>query len=92
MFMSEFVFQYYVFVCLVTFASYAYDKLSAVRGFRRVPELRLQLLALFGGWPGALLGQMVFRHKTAKRSFQVWFWIVAFANVCVTLGLAQLFS
>ncbi|MGV8663884.1 DUF1294 domain-containing protein, partial [Pseudomonas aeruginosa] len=27
-----------------------------------------------GGWPGALVAQQVFRHKTRKLSFQLVFW------------------
>ncbi len=48
---------------------------------RRVPEKTLHLLALFGGWPGALMGQRVFRHKTQKFGFRIVFWL------CVTLHL-----
>ncbi|WP_255353037.1 DUF1294 domain-containing protein, partial [Arsukibacterium sp. MJ3] len=29
----------------------------------------MQLLALFGGWPGALLAQQYLRHKSNKKPF-----------------------
>ncbi|MCE7524423.1 DUF1294 domain-containing protein [Alloalcanivorax xenomutans] len=35
----------------------------------------------WGGWPGALLAQRVFRHKTRKTSFQVVFYLVVAANL-----------
>lgn len=64
-----------VFSCLC-FAMYGYDKWRAKREGWRVPEKTLQWLALLGGWPGAWLGQQVFRHKTRKRVFQAVFWCI----------------
>jgi uncharacterized membrane protein YsdA (DUF1294 family) len=46
-----------------------------------VPERTLHLLALLGGWPGAILGQRHFRHKTRKVSFLFAFWAVV---VCIS--------
>ena len=31
---------------------------------------------LLGGWPGALLAQQMFRHKTRKLSYQLSFWLI----------------
>ncbi|MFP5341147.1 MAG: DUF1294 domain-containing protein, partial [Gammaproteobacteria bacterium] len=31
---------------------------------------------LAGGWPGALVAQQVFRHKTRKLSYQLTFWLI----------------
>ncbi|TGP13701.1 DUF1294 domain-containing protein, partial [Mesorhizobium sp. M1D.F.Ca.ET.231.01.1.1] len=39
-----------------------------------------QLLAFAGGWPGALLGQALFRHKHRKAAFQWAFWLCVLAN------------
>ena len=58
------------------FLSYRSDKRSAQSGEWRVPETTLHLIALSGGWPGAFLAQRIFRHKTAKLSFQIVFWII----------------
>ena len=41
-----------------------------------VAVIVLHLLGLFGGWPGAYLGQRWFRHKSSKISFQVLFWLI----------------
>jgi uncharacterized membrane protein YsdA (DUF1294 family)/cold shock CspA family protein len=65
---------------LVTFFAYALDKSAAQNQRHRTSENRLFLLGLVGGWPGALIAQRVFRHKTRKRSFQVVFWMTVFLN------------
>ena len=55
---------YLAAVNLVTFTVYGVDKAKARRGAWRVPEKTLFLLPLLGGSVGALLGMLVFRHKT----------------------------
>lgn len=61
-------------VSAFAFFAYRSDKRRAEAGAWRVPEATLHLLSLLGGWPGALLAQRAYRHKTAKLSFQVVFW------------------
>lgn len=65
---------------LVTFCAYGWDKVAAMRGSRRNSEPALHLLALVGGWPGALAGQLLFRHKSRKTSFRVCFWLTVLVN------------
>ncbi len=60
----------------VAFALYGYDKKRARTGERRIPEKVLHASELLGGWPGALLAQQVFRHKTRKLSYQSAFWLI----------------
>jgi uncharacterized membrane protein YsdA (DUF1294 family) len=67
---------YVIAISTATFFVYRHDKLSALSGGWRTPEATLHFLELSGGWPGAFIAQRYFRHKTAKRSFQVSFWIV----------------
>ena len=55
---------------LIAVLQMAIDKRRAVKQQRRIPESQLITPALFGGFPGVLLGMMLFRHKTKKRSFQ----------------------
>lgn len=71
----------YLVVSVLTFAMYAYDKSAARRSAQRIPENTLHMLALLGGWPGALFAQQRLRHKSIKRSFQVVFWITLLINV-----------
>ncbi len=73
---------------LCTFGAYGIDKRRAQTGNRRIPEKTLQFLALVGGWPGALVGQQVFRHKTQKLSFQLVFWMVVVLHLGLVGGVA----
>jgi uncharacterized membrane protein YsdA (DUF1294 family)/cold shock CspA family protein len=71
---------------IVAFAAYWIDKDAARAGRWRTQESTLHLLALIGGWPGALMAQWRLRHKSAKLSFLVVFWITVLLN-CGALGL-----
>jgi uncharacterized membrane protein YsdA (DUF1294 family) len=66
---------------VVTYIVYALDKNAARRRRHRVAERTLHLLALVGGWPGALIAQRLLRHKTHKRRFLALFWLTAIAHV-----------
>ena len=68
---------------VVCFTAYGLDKRRAANGSRRIPEQTLHILALLGGWPGALLGQRQFRHKTKKLSFLIVFWCIVVLHVAV---------
>lgn len=75
----------YAVMSLATFIAYAYDKSSARNRRWRTQERYLHLMSLFGGWPGALIAQRLFRHKTAKMEFLVTFWLSVVVN-CAALG------
>ncbi|HPU50841.1 MAG TPA: cold shock and DUF1294 domain-containing protein [Burkholderiaceae bacterium] len=71
----------YLAASLIAFVVYAVDKSAARRGGQRVPEASLHLLALAGGWPGALLAQQFLRHKSTKAEFRSVFWGTVIINV-----------
>lgn len=75
----------YLVISLMTFMAYALDKSAARFGQRRTPENTLFLYGLAGGWPGAIVAQQFFRHKSNKRTFQTRFWLTVLFN-CVALG------
>jgi len=75
----------YFLVSCVAYLAYFLDKVAAVNGRWRTSEGTLHLLSLVGGWPGALLAQRTFRHKTQKRSFQATYWVTVALN-CVAFG------
>lgn len=59
------------------------DKRRARRGRGRVPEAAFHALTLVGGWPGALLGFLLARHKTRKARFLLPFLLCSLANVAL---------
>ena len=68
---------------LLTFVAFGIDKRQAMRGKWRIAEATLHLLALAGGWPGALTGQRLFRHKTRKARFQLITWTMVLLHLAV---------
>ena len=61
---------YFVWVAactMTTFIMYGLDKLLAKLRSARIPEFILQFLTILGGFPGAWLGMVLFRHKTNLR-------------------------
>jgi uncharacterized membrane protein YsdA (DUF1294 family) len=73
---------------LVCFIAYGLDKRRAANGGRRVSERTLHLLAFLGGWPGALIGQRQFRHKTQKAPFRIIFWLLVVAHIGIVCAVA----
>ena len=67
---------------LLAFVLFGIDKRRAVRDQPRISERTLLLTALLGGWPGSVIGAVVFRHKTVKVSFRT------LHNLIVTAHLA----
>lgn len=66
----------YPCVSLISLLLYWQDKQQARNQAWRTPEKVLHASELLGGWPGALLAQQLFRHKTRKLSFQLTFWAI----------------
>lgn len=83
------VLAFCLFMSLVTYFVYSVDKARAKDDEWRVSEGTLHLLALIGGWPGALLAQRRLRHKVRKPSFMIVFWLTVAGNVAgaILLGL-----
>ena len=72
---------------VVSVIAYAWDKSAASRGGQRLSENSLHLISLLGGWPGALIAQRLFRHKTKKREFRAVFWITVLVNIALVTWL-----
>lgn len=78
---------FYGVASVVTFLVYQADKTASKKGHWRIPEATLHLLALIGGWPGALFAQQILRHKTRKQPFRFIFWITVILNLCALVWL-----
>jgi uncharacterized membrane protein YsdA (DUF1294 family) len=80
----------YAGASLLCFALYAIDKSAARAGRDRISESMLLSVGFVGGWPGAIVAQQLFRHKTAKLTFRIRFWISVVANVALFAWVALL--
>ena len=79
----------YMAASAITFLAYALDKSAARQGNWRTQESTLHILALAGGWPGALVAQQVLRHKSTKAEFRAAFWVTVVLNVAGFVGLCS---
>lgn len=77
----------YAAMSIICYLTYWWDKRKAQAGQWRIKESTLQLMALLGGWPGALLAQSYLRHKSQKRAFLAVFYLAALANISAVLWL-----
>lgn len=73
----------------ITFFAYGLDKSAARTRRWRTQESTLHLLELLAGWPGALIAQGSFRHKTRKTSFQFVFCCAVAINLGALAWLSQ---
>lgn len=73
----------YLLFSALAFGLYAHDKRQARSDGQRIPEKVLHGAELLGGWPGALLAQQAFRHKTRKLSYQLVFWAIVLLHELV---------
>lgn len=75
------VLVYIIVINLVAFIAMGIDKDRAKKKKWRIPEKRLFFYAIIGGGVGGCLGMGFFRHKTKHWYFQVFFPLIAFAQL-----------
>lgn len=63
---------YIIIINFISLLIYGIDKWLAKKNKYRVSERILFILSFFGGALGALLGMLLFRHKTKKIYFYIW--------------------
>ncbi|WP_162242506.1 MULTISPECIES: cold shock and DUF1294 domain-containing protein [unclassified Microcella] len=85
--MPAWVIALYGGLSLASALLYWSDKRNAMTGGWRTPESTLHLVAFAGGWPGAIVAQHLWRHKTVKPGFRAVFWSIVALNM---LALAVL--
>jgi uncharacterized membrane protein YsdA (DUF1294 family) len=73
---------------LWTLLQFGFDKWRARQpGARRIPESTLLWTSALGGWPGGLLGILLFHHKSAKPSFLFKFALAFFVWAAFVAGV-----
>ena len=77
----------YLFLVLniVGFILIGYDKFLAKNHKSRIPEKTLLTVVLIGGTIGSGLAMLIFRHKTAKKSYLSKFWSVTVLQILIGL-------
>jgi uncharacterized membrane protein YsdA (DUF1294 family) len=80
---------YAVVISGFTYLAYGWDKQQAREKQWRMPEVKLHIMELIGGWPGAFLAQRRLRHKCSKVSYLVVFWLIVLAYELAALDSLQ---
>lgn len=84
--------MWFLLANVLTLVIYGVDKMAARKAWRRVPESTLLIFGFVGGWPGAIVGQQVFRHKTQKQPFKTYFIISVILNIAVLVAAYWLYT
>ncbi|EAZ9179556.1 TPA: DUF1294 domain-containing protein [Salmonella enterica] len=90
-FTSHPVMMWFLLANVLTLVIYGIDKTAARKTWRRVPESTLLVFGVVGGWPGAIVGQQLFRHKTQKQPFKTYFIISVLVSILVTVAIYRLY-
>ena len=76
---------YLLGINIVTCGVYGIDKLKARRGWWRISEATLLLLAVVGGSLGAWAGMRLWHHKTMHRKFRYGVPLILLLQVALVL-------
>ncbi|EAM9827616.1 DUF1294 domain-containing protein [Salmonella enterica subsp. enterica serovar Rubislaw] len=90
-FTSHPVAMWFLLANVLTLAIYGIDKTAARKTWRRVPESTLLVFGVVGGWPGAIVGQQLFRHKTQKQPFKTYFIVSVIVSILFTVAIYRLY-
>ncbi len=66
---------------IIAFIFYGADKAMSKTGRLRIPENVLHIMSLIGGFLGALLGMLVFRHKTNYRAHPLFLPVILISAI-----------
>lgn len=79
----------YLGMSALSYFMYWSDKSAAQKGRSRTPENRLHIVDFLGGWPGALIAQQQFHHKTVKQPFGFVFRLTVLLNLAAGVWLVK---
>ena len=77
----KWLYIYYAAINILLFFMMLWDKLSAHKKWRRIPEANLFVVALLGGGIGGILGMLIGHHKTRKPQFWIIFILALLLHV-----------
>lgn len=71
---------------IIAFAAFGIDKYKAIHHSWRIRERTLLVLALLGGSIGAIIGMIVFHHKTQRLKFRYGLPLICIIeSICLAL-------
>ena len=76
---------FYIAIGVVTAGMFYWDKQSAIKRGRRIPERTLLLYSLLGGAFGALITIFTIRHKSSKPEFYIP--VIIFAGIHIVIWM-----
>jgi uncharacterized membrane protein YsdA (DUF1294 family) len=79
----DILFYYFFILNGIAFILMGYDKHLAKTQKRRISERTLLTFVFFGGTIGSGLAMLVFRYKTAKKSYLLKFWMIVIGQILV---------
>ncbi len=80
---------YLLIINFVAFVMFGTDKRKARRHQMRTPEFVLMMTAVIGGSVGALLGMLIFRHKTKHLKFIIGVPLILALQVAMCMFVAK---
>ena len=81
--MPQAVIYYLIITNILTFTAFGIDKAKAKSKKYRTPEALLLTLAAIGGSAGALLGMLLFHHKTLHPKFAVGVPLILLVHIAI---------
>ncbi len=69
--MLTLIYTYLFIINTAAFFLYYADKMRACQGKRRISNFVLLAVAMLGGSYGAVMGMILFRHKTQSKSYLI---------------------
>jgi uncharacterized membrane protein YsdA (DUF1294 family) len=79
-----------LFMSMLTFLIWGWDKSAAMHERGRIPERTLLMMILLGGAAGGALGMSFFHHKTRKPLFRPVLWAAGVLQLMFLLLLVYL--
>lgn len=76
---------YVLIINIIGFLAMGIDKFKAKRGYWRIPENTLIMIAVLGGGLGDLIGMYTFRHKTKKGKFFVGIPVILVLEILIII-------